>query len=602
MLQNSGMAAIYDFDTNYWQLSSNVATAKVITCPASIDNVNPEKDINLGMIDTVADYLAMATQYVCKLRHEIKLQTQKNYMRGTNLLLIYIINEYLRDYAKHNNLSNDILRSDSEFRSIQKKLENHSLEGTSHQGYSVNIQEYYDSTEYFNIATDSTASADMSAHVNPRFWELTSFENTEMMKKDGEAFKLAEIEKFYLSALNLERPISGNLPAFLSAVYDVGANNTFVYKNLSGDLSIYSSVLSNGQFASDIFERLVRLSGSYTTFVSTYLSNGVYSYPDGTVVSQISDVLSNYVYPNLSTQYLVGISDVYDKYKIQLDSLSSAVDSLSASYVRFAQTTYACYYSKSESKFCYTDHDPVAGQYIFPYFNGNPDYDKADDNLYNHLYQLQVYSTESNIKNFALISTLTYVDGEMKDISGDLQADVITDLKNECGFTDINSPTLDGELQYTYNFINQLITSRQDFLKSQLASLQTQAQSLKTSYDTLNNTFTNAVANFNDNNAGYKLGDSIVYAPSINHWDAYKEGKEKYANSRCTTNTNRPTKFYKFCVKINISGTDTWFFPNSEDCSSGNFAFKSTEITPYDPTDSLQARCDQVKEYMLAPT
>lgn len=601
MLQNSGEIDAYDFNTSYWQLDTS-ALDKVISLPASIENVDPSADIRADMINLVADYLAMATQYVCKLRHEIKLQTQKNYMRGTNLLLIYIINEYLRDYAKHNNLTSDVLGQEG-FEQIQKKLANHSLQGTSKQGYSVNIQEYYDSTEYFNIATDSTASADMSAHSNARFWELTSFENPQMMQKDGEAFDLAEIEQFYLSSLNLERSISGNLPAFLSAVYDVGANNTFVYKNLSGDLSIYSSVLSDGQFASDIFERLVDLSGSYMTFVSTYLSNGTYSYPEGKVADQISDVLSNYVYPNLSTEYLVGISDVYDKYKIQLDSLSSSVDSLSASYVRFTQTTYSCYYSKSESKFCYSDHDINHGTYLFPYFNGNPDYDRTEDNLYNHLYQLQVYSTEANIKNFALISVLTYVHGEMTEISGDLNADVITDLKSEYGFTDINSPTLDGELQYTYDYINGLITSRQDFLKSQLAALQTQAQGLKTSYDNLNNTFTNAVANFNDNNDGYKLGDTAVYGVSTNKvGDIPKDYRAKYDNKRCTVSDSRPSKFYKFCVKLNRNSADKWFFPNKEDFSGGDFAFKETNIDAYDPTDSLEARCTQVKAYMNAPT
>ena len=186
-------------------------------------------------------------------------------------------------------------------------------------------------------------------------------------------------------------------------------------------------------------------------------------------------MLSSYVYPNLSAQYLEGVSDIYEKYKTQLDNLSSEINSLSSSYVRFARTTYSCYYSKSESKFCYSDHDIDAGQYVFPYFNENPDYDDPDDNLYNHLYQIQHYTVESNIKNFALISVLTYVSENMLEISSSLRSDVIDDLTDKYGFTDINSSTLDGELQYVYDFVNDLIDSRQDFLKSQLQSLQTQA-------------------------------------------------------------------------------------------------------------------------------
>ena len=39
---------------------------------------------------------------------------------------------------------------------------------------------------------------------------------------------------------------------------------------------------------------------------------------------------------------------------------------------------------------------------------------------------------------------------------------------------------------------------------------------VKTQYEAVNNTFTNAVASFNDNNDGYMLGDSTVYAVSTN--------------------------------------------------------------------------------------
>jgi hypothetical protein len=287
----------------------------------------------------------------------------------------------------------------------------------------VNVQEYYDETEYFNIKSGSTASADMSADVNSRFWELTSFDSPDMMKGDGGAFQLAEIEKFYLSSLELERSVSGDLPSFLSTVYDVGANNTFIYTGLSGSLSaIYSSTLSDGQYASDVARRLIALSGAYEAFTSTYLSAGDYRSNGGTVSEQVSDMLSSYVYPNLSAEYLAGISDIYEKYVIQLDSLSAEVDSLSSSYVRFAQTDYSCYYSKSESKFCYSDRDVDAGQYLFPYFNGNPDYDDEDDNLYNHLYQIQRYTVESNIKNFALISALAYVNDGLLEISGSLRS------------------------------------------------------------------------------------------------------------------------------------------------------------------------------------
>lgn len=71
--------------------------------------------------------------------------------------------------------------------------------------------------------------------------------------------------------------MSGDLPSFLSTIYDVGANNTFIYTGLSGVLSaIYSSTLSDGQYASDVARRLIALSDAYESFVSIYLSAGDY--------------------------------------------------------------------------------------------------------------------------------------------------------------------------------------------------------------------------------------------------------------------------------------------------------------------------------------
>ena len=88
-----------------------------------------------------------------------------------------------------------------------------------------------------------------------------------MLKDDGLTFRIEDIERFYLSTLSLNSKISGNLPAFLSSIFNLGADPTFIY-NLSGDssLSIFSSVLSNGIFASDIYEQLIDLSDAWLAY------------------------------------------------------------------------------------------------------------------------------------------------------------------------------------------------------------------------------------------------------------------------------------------------------------------------------------------------
>lgn len=125
-------------------------------------------------------------------------------MKGTNLLLIYIVNEYLNEYAKHNK-SFFMDGNDKYMLSIYNNLANHQF-GDEDGNYNVIVDEYYDETEYFNISTDTTLSSCINqANVNERYWEKTdNLKMTEMMKYDGKQLILAEIEKFYLSAFNLK--------------------------------------------------------------------------------------------------------------------------------------------------------------------------------------------------------------------------------------------------------------------------------------------------------------------------------------------------------------------------------------------------------------
>ena len=105
-------------------------------------------------------------------------------------------------------------------------------------------------------------------------------------------------------------------------------------------------------------------------------------------------------------------------------------------------------------------------------------------------------------------------------------------LSKSYGFVDINAETLDDELKYTYDFLNDQINTRKQFLTSQLMSLQQQASALKLQYDNLNNTFSTAVASYNDGHPGYSLGDTVygVTLKSVsNNWT---DGKCRRANSR----------------------------------------------------------------------
>lgn len=576
--------AVYDVDPNYYVISNDLdQLSTVIKTPFTRD---PERDINTSMISEVAKNLANLTLYIQKIREKIKQQTQKNYMKGTNLLLVYIINEYLIDYAKHN--KDHLLESG--LSAVYGSLSSHQFkESEDTENYTINSVEFYDETEYTNISASTSRVGSHSQAVNPRYWETTQIESRGLLKDDGKYFKAEDIEKFYLSTLNLNTALSGNLPNFLSTVFDLGADPTFMY-NLNGNsaLSIFSGVLSTGQFAHQIYEELLSLSSSWSAYQS-WLKDG-YEYPPAVASAQLSDSLENSIYVDLSSKYLSAVSAVYDANIQNLRSLSSSTDALLDNYTSFITSDYSYYYKKFESKYCYEDFDVDTGAYRHNWYYKNPDYDEDDMNLYEHLYQLDKYSNSSNIVNWALSDIIDYVQGGFDSIYDALRRDVTSKI-GSYGFVDINALTLDDELTYTYNFLSDLIETRKKFLKDQLASLQQQATNVKTQYETVNNTFTNAVASFNDNNDGYKLGDLRIYAVSVS------EHGPNWTGAKCQRNSSKSGRGYNFSVFVN----GYWYWDNEQ--GTGSWGCQAQSISPvYKSTDTLKQRCAAVLAYMSTPT
>lgn len=99
-------------------------------------------------------------------------------MKGTNNLLIYIINQYLIGYSQ--NMTLDAKYQDS-LSSVYKNLGNNSVKD-------IAVVEYYDKTEYYNLSTDTTRFSDRN-DANNRFWSNTS--DYSSFKKDGISFALS---------------------------------------------------------------------------------------------------------------------------------------------------------------------------------------------------------------------------------------------------------------------------------------------------------------------------------------------------------------------------------------------------------------------------
>lgn len=84
-------------------------------------------------------------------------------MKGTANLLIYLVNQYIVDYAKSqttlfNQLSNTSLST------LRERLQ-------THNPLQVKVVEYFDETEYFNIKAATDKNALNGGSTNLRYWQ-----------------------------------------------------------------------------------------------------------------------------------------------------------------------------------------------------------------------------------------------------------------------------------------------------------------------------------------------------------------------------------------------------------------------------------------------
>lgn len=579
---------IYDVDPNFCVMENNKEEIPTVINQNPIGN--PMVDLSWDMLDDIAEHLANMTIYIQKIREKIKQQTQKNYMKGTNLLLIYIINEYLIDYARQN--KNSLIESG--LSNVYASLSSHQfreLEDT--EDYTIDVIEYYDSTNYNNISASTSRLASDGSTVNQRYWSKSNQQGSGLLKDDGKHFSIEDIEKFYLSTLCLNSAISGNLPNFLSTIFDIGADPTFIFKlNNDPNLSVYSSMLSSGKFVHEIYQQFIDLSDAWDEF--NLMLNDKFEYdPSLDAGQQLDDAIQNSIYVDLSNSNLSDVSAVYDKNIQDIDQLSVDVDTLSSVYINFISSEYGFYYRKFESKYCYDPQDADSGEYMHPYYVENTQYDSPTMNLYEHIEQLKKYSyADGYIVNHAMKDIVEYVSAGYYQVRNDLATTVIDSI-NEYGFVDISASTLDNEIPYVYNFLSGLVESRLAFLKNQVATVQQQAAELRTQFDSINNTFTNAVAQFNDNNDGYSLGANCIHAVSIG-----TRPKGVDTDNKCTRNSSKPSgKAYTFVVKVE----DYWYYCTKKD--EGDYGYVHLDINPvYHSDDSLEQRCNAVVEYMNTPT
>ena len=350
--------SIYDKDENYF-LVDQKKTKKLLYRDEQTGSYIVKKQY----IITIAKLLADQVLEIADIRDQVKIQLRKSYLKGTFLLLSYVINEYLK-YNIQKTYGSVFYDSDNVDLStyIQRSLSSDDA---------VQLVEYYDQTQYYNISADEDDEVEgqMSSiyekpiaiknkdEVNSKFWDdLDSKIGINTMD-----LPLNEIDEFYRKSLNLNLrnvETSSNLVNFLSIIYEYGANTSFW--DLSNDqfvCQVKSEDLSSREWLGDI-SATIQIEEKNRDEVSAMIddmnlqiANG-YQQTLSTVAWQVSNLtsfMSSYWTNTISSQNAEvkeGVFSTYDRYLDQNSKFQEELDDISNDFkVLSSDPKYTLYLS-----------------------------------------------------------------------------------------------------------------------------------------------------------------------------------------------------------------------------------------------------------------
>ena len=399
--------------------------------------------------------------------------------------------------------------------------------------------EYFDETEYYNISAATDGRSNVIG-TNDRFWHNPAGEY--LMDHDGidRDFDVESIKSFYMDTLGIrDNYISDDntLCAFLDAVFNLGAVDSFIH-DVSADVDGKASphelfgaqVEKYGNYSDDLYKSYLAVKRAWQTFTS-YLSGNEYEYQVSDCVSAQVLSAAGYIKHIIQDRELSSVSAVYDAYIDRVDQLSALVDRGVEAYNGLISGDYAFYFQKQSSyKYCFDDFDDP-DSYKHEWYVGIKDV--GLEYWYDMIQTVDEYASGSDSKgdfitNWPIRDTVEYFYKEFIKLSGwyvnmttgvavpDIGMGLTHNWGTEYGFVDINAVSLEDELKYGYDFMNTSIAERKQYLLDMLNNLKQQALQLQSLSQSIKNALAQAKSSYNDHFAKYNLGDSVIYAVSIN--------------------------------------------------------------------------------------
>ena len=485
----------YRYDPNYYL---NPSCDMLQSYSLSFDGASVVGIVSADVAKAARNLVAIVN-YIAKIRQVIRQQVRKVFMKGTNNLLEYAVNEFIVDYA---NQLTDVFDIE-DVSAIVSKL-------SAHRVADVKVQEYWDNTEYFNISTDTSNSYAYNYNrVNSRYFDdvFQRDANGKLVPREEGIFTNDEINEFYLSTLGMKNTmqylvssnqqygsagLSSNFYDFLSVLFDVAANPS--YYDIQND--VFGSKLSSGVITHNIYDDLKAVKDISAVIMSA-ASTASYEFPSDKTIKQQRVELFDQFIGVMQGRYLSAVSATYDTYAPQAQSLSAQLASIESLLSTYLTQQYSAYFCKSLNPYCY-DED---GSYKYSYFVDNSSFGPYD--LFVTKLGAASAWIQDNCFTYALSSVIDDLSSTYLSVQSDINALTSQVKASYKDYTDMQHIDLEKELQSIKDFIDQKISLRTQFLQSALDNFRNQATQLKSSYDQCVVSFQNVLASMPDTSQGY---------------------------------------------------------------------------------------------------
>lgn len=276
--------AIYNVNTN-----KDLITGSNNTTLITQDFQTKAVEFDYTVLDSVATKLTNMCLKLSYIRERLKTQAQKFYMSGTENIIVSSIREllYTSIYNKDNNWRYILSGSNTPIE--------------ANDNLKIELIEYIDPTEYFNIATTSgeTVSAgDGDSGLNIRYWENEDSYNGDITDEEilqfynkvglGNLFtQTYHVSSISGSASDGTELSAYSLSGFLATIFNAGAtsatSSTF-YQTLTGISNTYTPMPSSG-WSSVTYGLDVSGNGKY---ISSNNVSGLYNSTDGISWSKLT--------------------------------------------------------------------------------------------------------------------------------------------------------------------------------------------------------------------------------------------------------------------------------------------------------------------------